>query len=296
MQDYFQRRNDLLVTSERDQRAYWSYRSAHCPGCEEFTIEIAKVADKTPTSPWRQIYPIGANRGPVPTDVPIEIAQDYVEACNVLPLSAKASAALSRRCLQNMLHAHGYKARDLAKEIDLLLSEEDPRRALPHKLRETVDAIRNFGNFSAHPIDDKTTLQVIDVEPHEAEWCLETIEELFEYFYVGPAAAKAKKAALNAKLAAGGKRLPNSTSPLLIRVSPLVRRDLARLGQLNHVHRRRVAIFPAGPTFQRGLELPQRRIPRTTDGIERQPYERPAPGNAARCRNLRHRAPEKRSR
>jgi hypothetical protein len=78
-------------------------------------------------------------------------------------------------------------------------------RALPHKLRETVDAIRNFGNFSAHPIDDKTTLQVIDVEPHEAEWCLETIEELFEYFYVGPAAAKAKKAGLNAKLAAGGK-------------------------------------------------------------------------------------------
>ena len=141
----------------------------------------------------------------MPTDVPPEIAPDYVDACNVLPISAKASAALSRRCLQNMLHAHGYKANDLAKEIDLLLNEADPRKALPHKLRETVDAIRNFGNFSAHPIDDKTTLQVIDVEPHEAEWCLETIEDLFEHFYVGTAAAKAKKAALNAKLAAGGK-------------------------------------------------------------------------------------------
>jgi hypothetical protein len=152
-----------------------------------------------------QIYPIGANRGPVPVDVPPEIAVDYVEACNVLPISAKASAALSRRCLQNMLHADGYKAKDLAKEIDLLLIETDPKKALPHKLRETVDAIRNFGNFSAHAIDDKTTLQVIDVEPHEAEWCLETIEELFEHFYVRPAAAKAKKAALNMKLAAGGK-------------------------------------------------------------------------------------------
>ena len=65
-----------------------------------------------------------------------------------------------------MLHADGYKAKDLAKEIDLLLNEIDPKKALPHKLRETVDAIRNFGNFSAHPIDDKTTLQVIDVEPH----------------------------------------------------------------------------------------------------------------------------------
>jgi hypothetical protein len=40
---------------------------------------------------------------------------------------------------------------------------------------------------------------------NQAEWCLETIEELFEHFYVGPAAAMVKKAALNAKLAAGGK-------------------------------------------------------------------------------------------
>lgn len=151
------------------------------------------------------MFPHGANRGPVSSDVPAGIASDYVEACNVLPISPKASAALSRRCLQNMLHAHAYKDRDLAREIDLLLNEADPKRALPHKLRETVDAIRNFGNFSAHPIDDKTTLQVIDVEPHEAEWCLETIEELFEHFYVGPAAAKAKKDALNLKLAAGGK-------------------------------------------------------------------------------------------
>jgi len=69
----------------------------------------------------------------------------------------------------------------------------------------TVDGIRNFGNFSAHPIDDKTTLQVIDVEDHEAEWCLETIEELFEHFYVGPATAKTMIDNLNAKLAAAGK-------------------------------------------------------------------------------------------
>ena len=90
-----------------------------------------------------------------------------------------------------MLHAHGYKDKDLAREIDLLLNEPDPKKAIPHKLRETVDGIRNFGNFAAHPIDDKTALQVIDVEDHEAEWCLEIIEELFEHFYVGPYPAPA---------------------------------------------------------------------------------------------------------
>lgn len=200
-----QRGSGLVESPDTGAGIYWYYQSALCPECDDVTIQVARSDTNQNFTAWRQIYPIGANRGPVPKEVPAEIAQDYMEACNVLPISPKASAALSRRSLQNMLHANGYKAKDLAKEIDLLLNETDPRKALPHKLRETVDGIRNFGNFSAHPIDDKTTLQVIDVEAHEAEWCLETIEELFEHFYVGPAAAKAKKASLDAKLAAAGK-------------------------------------------------------------------------------------------
>jgi Domain of unknown function (DUF4145) len=139
--------------------------------------------------------------------VPKPIAADYVEACQVLLLSAKASAALARRCLQAMLHVHGYRDKDgnLAKEVQQLLDETDPAKILPKPIRKAVDAIRHFGNFSAHPIDDKTSLQVIDVEPNEAEWCLEILEALFEHFYVAPVAAAAKKAALDAKLKAAGK-------------------------------------------------------------------------------------------
>jgi len=185
---------------------YWNYRTALCPNCNKPTIEIGLLnGDNSLFGQWRAVQPIGANRGPVPAEVPPAIASDYVEACNVLPISPKASAALSRRCLQNMLRAHGYKDRDLAKEIDLILNEADPRKGLPTRIHETLDAIRNFGNFSAHPIDDKTSLQVIDVDPEEAEWCLEILEELFQHFYVGPAVAQARKAALNAKLAAAGK-------------------------------------------------------------------------------------------
>jgi hypothetical protein len=124
-----------------------------------------------------------------------------VEACVVLPLSAKASAALARRCLQAVLQENGYKARNLAKQVDRLLKA----KVLPTHIHKNVDAIRNFGNFGAHPINDKTSLQIIDVEPHEADWCLEILEALFDHFYVGPAAAAAKKAALNAKLSAAGK-------------------------------------------------------------------------------------------
>ncbi|MGR6430613.1 DUF4145 domain-containing protein [Rhizobium sp. PAMB 3174] len=158
-----------------------------------------------PDGDERMIEPQNALRAPVSQHVPKHIAQDYFEACSVLLISAKASAALARRCLQNVLNAQGYKAKDLAKQIDAILGEADPRKVLPLGLHETVDAIRNFGNFSAHPIDEKTTLQIIDVEPEEAKWCLEILEELFEHFYERPAVAAAKKAALNAKLAAAGK-------------------------------------------------------------------------------------------
>jgi hypothetical protein len=93
----------------------------------------------------------------------------------------------------------------LVKQVAAFIDETDPQKVAPQSLRETVDAIRNFGNFSAHPIDDKSTLQIIDVEPHEAEWCLDILDELFEHFYVRPSEAAARKAALNAKLSAAGK-------------------------------------------------------------------------------------------
>lgn len=178
----------------------WRIRTAECSGCKNLTFEL-----KTHNKNWFRVHPVATTRGPVPVEVPERIAQDYTEACTVLPYSPKASAALSRRCLQMVLHEHGYKNKDLSKEIDLLLNETDSRKAIPESLRLTIDGIRNFGNFSAHPITDQTTLQIIDIEPHEAEWCLETVEEMFQHFYVQPVRAKARKAALDAKLHAAGK-------------------------------------------------------------------------------------------
>jgi hypothetical protein len=104
-----------------------------------------------------------------------------------------------------MLNENGYPGGNLAVQIDNLLNEKDTTKALPPKLRMTVDAIRNFGNFSAHPITDQTTLQVIPVQAEEAEWCLRIVYEMFDHFYVGPAIAKLMKADLDAKLAAAGK-------------------------------------------------------------------------------------------
>jgi hypothetical protein len=128
----------------------WAYRTAVCPECSQWVIELAfKVFEKSQQQyvllkDWDQVYPRGSNRGPAPPEIPDNVRMDYVEACVVLPLSAKASAALSRRCLQNILRAHGYKAPSLAQEIDLLLNENDLTKAIPATLRTMIDGIRHF--------------------------------------------------------------------------------------------------------------------------------------------------------
>ncbi|OSJ35761.1 MULTISPECIES: DUF4145 domain-containing protein [Bradyrhizobium] len=123
----------------------------------------------------------------------------------VLHLSAKASAALSRRCLQSILREAGYTQRDLSQQIDAVLAEQDTRKALPTGVHAIVDAVRNFGNFSAHRITDQTTLQIIDVEPHEAEFCLDVLDSLFDHYYVRPKQAQRIKDELNKKLQAAKK-------------------------------------------------------------------------------------------
>ena len=148
------------------------------------------------------VWPRGITRSPVPIEVPPEIAQDYREASLVLGDSPKASAALSRRCLQNLLRqAAGIKPGDLSNEIQQILDSGK----LPTALADNIDAIRNIGNFAAHPNKSKSTGEVVQVEPDEAEWNLDVLESLFDYYLVQPARAKAKKEALNKKLADAGK-------------------------------------------------------------------------------------------
>jgi hypothetical protein len=186
----------------------WRVNFMTCPECSADILQLGKGAAgnlNSPTSDWYQIFPTGSNRGPVSKEVPTDIAADYTEAALVLPLSPKASAALSRRCLQSVLRHAGYAQKDLSQQIDAALAEQDARKALPTGVHSILDLIRNFGNFSAHKITDQTTLQVIDVEPHEAEYCLDTLDAVFDHYYVKPAQAKAMKDALNAKLAAAKK-------------------------------------------------------------------------------------------
>jgi len=149
---------------------------------------------------FRYVFPLGSSRF-VPPEVTGSVREDFIEANAVLTISEKASAALSRRCLQTILIEKGgvKPSDDLSKQIDAVLP------ILPKYIADDLDAIRNIGNFAAHPIKNKNTGQIEVVEPGEAEWNLDVLEELFDFYYVKPAQSQAKRQALDAKLQAAGK-------------------------------------------------------------------------------------------
>jgi hypothetical protein len=120
----------------------------------------------------------------------------------VLQDSPKASAALSRRCLQHILHEKAnVKEGNLSQEIQKVLDSKQ----LPTHLAESLDAVRIVGNFAAHPQKSTHTGEIQDVELGEADWSLDVIEHLLDFYFVQPARSKLKRAALDAKLQAAGK-------------------------------------------------------------------------------------------
>ena len=170
--------------------------SSRCPNCKK-PIVVAEIKSEGKTLN-RLVHPFNVVRI-VPPEVPKDIGEDFREAAAVLPISEKASAALSRRCLQNLLTRQGHRQRDLAKQIESALKD------LPTRIAENLDVIRAIGNYAAHPMKHKSTGLIVDVEPEEASWTLDVLEDLFEFYYVQPRKAAEKRKKLDEKLKSVGK-------------------------------------------------------------------------------------------
>lgn len=198
-----ERKETYIGTDVNRSWAVWSYT---CPACKNFNLFLVngemtgiQTQGRSITTVYQQItiWPRRSGRPPCPPEVPSYIAEDYNEACAVLHVSPKASAALSRRCLQNVLRdAAKVKHSHLAVEIQEVLDSGQLRS----DVAEVVDAIRHIGNFAAHPTKSTNTGEILPVEEHEAEWNLEILELLFRDYYVEPTTRKKKLEALNEKL------------------------------------------------------------------------------------------------
>jgi hypothetical protein len=200
--------NEIFRHIDTDQDGEWALGVRRCSACGRLVLRLIsgswmpsyqRFSEETSS---RLVRPKASGRSPLSPEVPAEYAEDYNEACLVLADSAKASAALSRRCLQLLLRDKAkVKHQDLVKEIQELLN----RGTLPSHIAESLDAVRNIGNFAAHPTKSQSTVEIVPVEYGEAEWNLDALESLFDFYFVSPARTKARKDALNKKLTDAGK-------------------------------------------------------------------------------------------
>jgi hypothetical protein len=118
-----------------------------------------------------------SNAKVMPDYLPAPIKEDYYESCRIRDLSPKASATLSRRCLQGMIRDYWKISKSRLKdEIDALEEKVDA------DTWSSIDAVRSVGNIGAHM--EKDIDVIVDVEPQEAQLLIGLIEQLVEDWYV----------------------------------------------------------------------------------------------------------------
>ena len=139
----------------------------------------------------------------VDSRVPDRLATDYQQACLILEDSPKMSAALSRTILADVLEEYGgYDDFKLSSRIDAFIA--DARN--PRHLRENLHHLREMADFGLHTQKDKTDGAVIDVEAHKAEWTLDIVDRLFDYYIVQEARDREIREAFDNKIQRAGRK------------------------------------------------------------------------------------------
>lgn len=191
--------------TDHDEKRWYSFYYS-CPSCNGFvvTIVVASMDKEDGDVDVFHAYPRISR--PVPPEVPEPYRSEFREASLVLQDSPKASAALSRRCLQLLLRNKlEVKRGKLSEEIEEALKSNK----IPSHLADDLHYVREIGNLAAHPHKDEHTGMIVDVEPGEAEYLLEVLEGLFDALFVAPARQAQRRSAIQSKLKQLGRRLPN---------------------------------------------------------------------------------------
>jgi hypothetical protein len=114
---------------------------------------------------------------PFPAYIPPAILDDYKEACLIVNDSPKASATLSRRCIQGIIRDFWKISKprliDEIKELETKIDVSTWR---------AIDGVRSVGNIGAHM--EKDINLIVDVEPEEAKTLIGLIEFLLKDWYV----------------------------------------------------------------------------------------------------------------
>jgi hypothetical protein len=188
---------NALFTLPTSEGGAEKWKMARCGACRR---PLFVILDEGEDRVLRTFPPISLER---PPDVPIGVADDYVEATLCLSVGAyKAAAAMCRRALQASAVEKGCKQEVLIKQLDEL-GEKDLLNA---SLLEVAHQVRHFGNYGSHPDEDGLG----EISQAEAENIHRLTWQVLEDLYVNPARVQAVKAALTQKK---GQRAPAAEPP-----------------------------------------------------------------------------------
>jgi hypothetical protein len=139
-----------------------------------------------PTVLWTKRLAPESYAKALPDYIPKPLRDDYAEACAIRDLSPKASATISRRCLQGMIRDFcGIAKSRLVDEITMLseaVSNGSAPRGVSGDSIDAIDALRGIGNIGAHM--EKDINAIVEVDANEAQLMIELLETLFDDWYV----------------------------------------------------------------------------------------------------------------
>lgn len=153
----------------------------NCPECNRVEICVSpsrKLEDVNNGFPYtKRIYPAYTQGMYLPNYIPEAIKNDYREACAILELSPKASATLSRRCMQGIIRDFWKISKGtLAQEINEIKDKVDP------STWKALNNLRQIGNIGAHMEKDINT--IVDIDQDEAKILIKFIEYLIKTWYI----------------------------------------------------------------------------------------------------------------
>ena len=129
---------------------------AQCQACNQFSIWITneiqityspRVVLNTSDATLALIFPNVAEGVPKPNnDMPDDVKEIYIEAGEVLNISPRASAALSRLAIEKLVAHLNAQGKDLNTQIGSLVS-----KGMPIEIQQMLDSVRVIGNNAVHP-------------------------------------------------------------------------------------------------------------------------------------------------
>lgn len=209
-------------TAEGKSVLRWFAVGCSNPDCLRTTIDVIIGLDAG-LSTWsvkagteifsRRLIP-SSQAKPQPDYIPAPIREDYYEACEIRDLSPKASATLTRRCLQGMIRDFcGIKKGRLIDEIEALksaLQDGSADRAITEESVNAIDHVRGLGNIGAHM--EKDIDLIVPVDPGEAQAMIGLLELLFDEWYGAREKRKARLESIE-RIAFEKQSIRRETSP-----------------------------------------------------------------------------------